>query len=183
MNKDELFFWKNKYDKEEDLYYQNDEEELRKKFQENNFITKQDLIKIIKWKFQGKLSGRGTRILNLLKDVEESFIEEISKLAFKTKDDKIRLILFSSIKGIGNALSTVILTFYDPENYGVLDIHVWRGLFGKEPNDIFSNHDQAIKFIKKLREISSETGLSCRDVEKAIFKKDLDKSKTAQRIT
>jgi hypothetical protein len=57
-----------------------------------------------------------------------------------------------------------------------LDIHAWRGLFGKEPTDIFSNNKQAIKFFNKLREISSETGLSCRDIEKAIFKKDLDES-------
>ncbi len=40
MNRDELLYWKNKYDKEEDLYNKGDEEELRKKFQENNFITK-----------------------------------------------------------------------------------------------------------------------------------------------
>ena len=178
MNKDELLFWKNKYDKEEDLYNKGDEEELRKKFQENNFITKQDLTKIIKWKFQGRLMGRQKRILNLLNDAEESFIEEISKSALKSKDDEIRLKLFSSIKGVGNALSSVILTFYDPQNYGVLDIHAWRGLFGKEPKDIFSNPRQAIKFFKKLKEISSETGLSCRDIEKAIFKKDLDESKS-----
>lgn len=178
MNKDELLFWKNKYDKEEDLYNKGDEEELRKKFQKNNFITKQNLTKIIKWKFQGRLTGRQKRILNLLNDVEESFIEETSKSAFKSKNDEIRLKLFSSIKGVGNALSSVILTFYDPQIYGVLDIHAWRGLFGKEPNDVFSNPHQAIRFFKKLREISSETGLSCRDIEKAIFKKDLDESKS-----
>lgn len=176
MNKEELLFWKNKYDKEEDLYNKGDEEELRKKFNENNFVMKEDLIKIIKWKFQDRLLGRQKRILRLLEDVEESFIEEITKLAFKTKDDDIRLRLLSSIKGVGNALGSVILTFHDPLNYGVLDIHAWRGLFGKEPNNVFSNNKQAIKFFNKLREISSETGLSCRDVEKAIFKKDSDES-------
>ncbi len=183
MNKDELLFLRNRYDQEEDLYNKSDEEELRKRFHKNRFITKQDLTKIIKWKFQGRLTGRQKRILNLLNDVEESFIEEISKSAFKSKDDGIRLKLLSSIKGVGNALSSVILTFYDPQNYGVLDIHAWRGLFGKEPNDIFSNPDQAMKFFKKLRKISSETGLSCRDIEKAIFKKDLDQSKSWKRTS
>lgn len=176
MNKDELLFWKNKYDKEEDLYNKGDEEELRKKFQENNFITKQDLIRIVKWKFQGRLLGRQKIIIKLLESVEESSIEEISRSAFKSKDDKIQLNLLSSIKGVGNALSSVILTFYDPQNYGILDIHAWRGLFGKEPTDIFSNEKQAIKFFTKLREISLKTGLSCRNIEKAIFKKDYDNS-------
>ena len=40
MKREELIYWKNKYDKEEDLDNKRDEEELRKKFQENRFITK-----------------------------------------------------------------------------------------------------------------------------------------------
>ncbi len=178
MTKKEIIFWKNRYDKEEDLYNKGLEEELRKKFRKNNQITKSDLIKIIKWKFQGKLLGRQKRILNLLKTVNDSFIRESSRKAFETSEDKRRLELLSSkeMRGIGNALSSVILTFYDPNNYGILDIHVWRGLFDeKEPSDVFSNSEKAIKFFNKLREISLETGFSCRDIEKAYFKKDLEK--------
>jgi len=178
MTKGEIVFWRDKYDKEEDLYNKGEEERLRKKFRKNRFITKTDLKTIIKWKFQGRLLGRQKRILNLLTSVEEKFIKEVSKLAFQSSEDETRLKLLSSIKGVGNALSSVILTFYDQQNYGVLDIHAWRGLFGKEPPDIFSNTKHAIKFFTKLREISQKTGLPCRDIEKAIFKKDLDKSKT-----
>jgi len=180
MNKKEIIFWKNRYDEEEDLYNKGLEEKLREKFRKNKQITKSDLMRIIKWKFQGRLLGRQKRILNLIRDVENSSIKEISNLAFKTKDDeeKLRLLSSKEMRGIGNALSSVILTFYDPQNYGILDIHVWRGLFGeKEPSDVFSNPERAIKFFDKLRRVSSKTGLSCRDVEKAFFKKDLEKSK------
>jgi hypothetical protein len=123
MKREELIYWKNKYDKEEDLDNKRDEEELRKKFQENRFITKKDLVRIVKWKFQGRLKGRQNRILNLLKNTEESFIKDVSKLALEYEDDEIRLKLFSTISGVGNAISSVILAFYDPQNYGVLDIH------------------------------------------------------------
>ena len=177
MNKKEIIFWRNKYNKEEDLYNKGLEEELRKKFQKNNQITKSDLAEIIKWKFQGRLKGRQKRILNLLAPVEDSFIREKSSLAFKIRNDKERLNLLSSIRGVGNTLSSVILTFYNPNNYGVLDIHAWRALFGKEPQDLFSNHKDAVKFFNKLREISSNTALPCRDIEKALFKKDLEKTK------
>lgn len=138
MKKEELIYWKNKYDKEEDLDNKRDEEELRKKFQENRFITKKDLVRIVKWKFQSRLKGRQNRILNLLKNTEESFIKDVSKLALEYEDDEIRLKLFSTISGVGNAISSVILAFYDPQNYGVLDIHAWKSLFGKESADIFS---------------------------------------------
>lgn len=177
MNKKELLYWKNNYDQEEDVNDKRLEEELRLKFQKHSRITKSDLIKIVKWKFQGRLSGRRKLILKLLENVDGPFIENLSKLAFNTKDDEIRLKLLCIIKGVGNALSSVILTFYDPQNYGVLDIHAWRGLFSKkEPKDLSTNKKQAIKYFNKLRETSSKTGLSCRDIEKAFFKKDYDNS-------
>jgi hypothetical protein len=177
MNGDEILFWKNKYDGEEILYNTGVEEELRDKFQKYNYVTKYDLIKIIEWKFQGRLIGRQKIIRRLLDNIDESFIKEVSKLAFNFKDDEIRLKLFSCIKGIGNAVTSVVLTFYDPQNYGILDIHTWRELFGKEPKDVFSNNYHALKFFSKLREISSKESFPCRDVEKAIFKKNFDESK------
>ena len=40
-----------------------DEEELRQKFQQYKYVTKDDLIRIVKWKFQGRLVGRQKRVL------------------------------------------------------------------------------------------------------------------------
>ena len=71
------------------------------------------------------------------------------------------------------ALSSVILTFYDPKRYGIIDIHDWRELFGKEPADLFTDYKHTLKFFTKLREIAEETGLTCRVVEKALFMKNL----------
>lgn len=176
MNRDEILKWKARYDKEEDLYDFGLEARLRDKFQKKRFITKNDLIKIVEWKFQA-LPGRQKRTFNLLASVEDNFIQNVSKLAFQTDDDRTRLSLFCSIRGVGNAISSVILAFFDPNRYGVLDIHDWRELFGKEPQDVFQNRERAIIFFNKLREIASQTGLICRDVEKALFKKNLEESK------
>lgn len=183
MNKKEIIFWRNKYDEEEDLYDKKLEGRLRKKFQKNKLVTKPDLIEIVKWKFQSpSLLGRRKRILSFIDRNKESTIREFSKLTFRNRDDETRLRLLSSpnIKGVGNALASVILAFYNPKNYGILDIHAWRELFdkkaGEEPQDLFSNHEKAIEFFNKLRGISSKTGFSCRDIEKALFKKNLDNS-------
>lgn len=174
MDKKEILYWKERYNKEEDLYSKGEEDYLRSKFRKNKFITKVDLIRIVKWKFQGRLLGRQKRILKLLGKVNDKFIREASKLSFRTPYDELRLRLFSSISGVGYALGSVILTFYDLQNYGVLDIHAWRGIFGKEPNDLFTNIQRPLQFLNKLREISSKTELSCRDIEKAFFKRDLE---------
>ena len=175
--KEELLSWRKRYDEQEDFYNKGDEEILRKRFQTNNFMTKEDLTKIHKWKFQGNLVGRQKRMLNLLKDFSDEDIKEFSKKAFKSKSDEERIIFLSNIPSVKNSLSSVILTFYDSKNYGILDIHSWRELFGKEPKDIFSNRKKLLEFLNKLRDISVKTGLTCRDIEKALFKKNLDESK------
>jgi hypothetical protein len=180
INKNQIHYWLNKYRNEEDLEdsdTKETEEELKKRFKKNKYITKDDLIKIIKWKFQDdRLKGRQKRTLNLIKPIYPHFIENISRLAFKTENEEIRFILLNGIKGVGPSVTSVILSFYDPNNYGVLDIHSWRELFGKEPNDLFSNYKYLSKFLGKLRKLSSKFGMPCRDIEKALFKKNLDES-------
>ncbi len=175
MNKKELLYWKNKYEQEYEPYNANVENELRYKFQQNRYVTKEDLKRIIMWKFQGKLLGRQKIFMNKLKIEKDSFIKDVSCLALKQKGDIERLKMLCIINGIGISLASVILTFYDCKNYGILDIHSWRGLFNeKEPKNIFLNK-HAIRFFKRLRKISNKTNLSCRDIEKAFFKKDITK--------
>jgi len=177
MDKNDILKWEAKYDNEEDLYNVGLEEELREKFQNNNFVTKDDLEKIVNWKFQGRLKGRCKRILNLLAPIKDEFIQHVSSLAFISDDDALRLKFLTKITGVGVALSSVILSFYDPSKYGIIDIHAWRELFGDEPDDLFTNHRYTLKFFSKLRKMSEETGLKCRVIEKALFKKNLDESK------
>lgn len=179
MKKQEIIYWKNRYDKEEDLYNKGLEEYLNKKFNKNGYIKKIDLVNIVKWKFQGRLIGRQRRILKYIEKNCESYIKKRSKEAFSIVEDKKKLSLLSSpnILGVGNALSSVILSFFDPKNYGILDIHAWRELFGKEPSNIFSSRSQAQVFFNRLRKISKETNLFCREIEKALFKKNLEESK------
>lgn len=177
MDKKAILFWRDKYDKEEYLYNKGDEEELRGKFRKNGHITKDDLRKIIGWKFQGRLEGRQKRILKFLDDVDGELIKDISRLAFENKDDKTRIKLLCVIDGVGPAVASVILAFYDPKNYGVFDTRVWRELFGKEPKDLFSNAKHIARYFERLREISTWAGLPARDVEKAHFKKNYDENK------
>lgn len=174
MNREEIIFWRDKYDREEDKYVTGTEEELRPKFRENRHATKEDLEKIIKWKFQGRLTGRKQMNLKRLKNVEGWIVEKITGLAFDMPDDRLKLKLLTCIDGVGTSVASVILTFNDPENYGVLDFHVWHGLYNNDKK-VFNEKD-CLKYFKDLRAKAREVGLPCRDVEKAIFKKDLDSS-------
>ncbi|MGB7294576.1 MAG: hypothetical protein WBC70_03230 [Candidatus Aminicenantales bacterium] len=174
MDRKSIIYWRDKYDREEDKYNKGEEEELRANFRKSRHITKEELIRIVKWKFQGRLEGRQKRILKLLNTVDDEFIIDLSRLAFKAKDDKKRVKLLCTIDGVGTAVASTILAFYNPENYGVFDIHAWRELFGKEPNTLFTDTKSVFRFFDSLREIALEMRLPCRDVEKALFKKNFD---------
>jgi hypothetical protein len=179
-SKETLLYWLGRYNKEEDLYNTGVEQELRDKFQKNHQMTLEDLKRIVEWKF-ATLPGRKKRVFNLLRTVDDDYVRKVSELAFETDDDKTRLTLLCSIRGVGNALSSTILAFYDPNRYGVLDIHDYREIFGltlrDDPKDLFTNQKHVHALFQALRKISGETGLCCRDVEKALFKKNYEESK------
>lgn len=178
MRKDEILDWKMRYDEERKPNDRKMERELRKKFQGQRFMTKEDLIRVVKWRFRGRLAGRQEKLLELIKPVEDSHIKSRSRAAFRAKDDEARLKFLFQIEGVRNILASAVLALYDPDNYGVLDMGVWRALFGKEPRDMFVNPKRAIEFFEKLREISTKMSMPCRDIEKAIFKREKDKTRT-----
>ncbi len=176
MQKEEILFWKNRYEEEQKESDRKTEQELRRKFQSQKFMTKDDLIRVVKWRFQGRLSRRQGELLELIESTEESHIIDRSREAFRANDDETRLKFLFQIQGVRNIIASTILAFYDPDNYGVLGMSVWRALFGREPRDIFVNPKRAIEFFKKLREISRDE-LPCRDLEKAISRREAEKSR------
>lgn len=170
----------NKYNTEEDQWNSGLEADLGRKFRSDKEITKADLIQVVKWKFATN-KHRLKRELNLIENVSDNDVMDISRLAFNAEDDFSRIRCLMQIKGVGNAVASTILTFYDPKNYGVFDIHMYDELFNTNPKtrpkDISSNPKHYIKLLEELRTIAKKHNLDVRIVEKALFKKNYDESK------
>ena len=97
-------------------------------------------------------------------------------LSLGTDDDSYKVeSLCGVLSGVGPAVASTILTFYNPQDYGVFDIHVWRELFGEEPENLFTPRNYLI-VLTKLREIANRFWLPVRTVEKALFKKNYDEA-------
>ncbi len=109
--------------------------------------------------------------------MDDAFIRQTIKDGLQSTDEEVRIRTLFRLKGVKNAVASVILTFYDPKNYGVFDIHAWRELFGKESEGFSSNAKLLLEFLEELRRMSRETRLDVRVVEKAVFKKNYDSSK------
>lgn len=88
----------------------------------------------MEWKFQGRLLGRRKRILELISRVPDDFVRKVSRESFNEQGERLRasrlMGRYGGINGVGPAIASVILAFYDPRNYGVFDIHV-EGADGK----------------------------------------------------
>lgn len=182
MDKNKLLYWLDRYNKEEDRYSSDLEKKLGYKVRINKKLTKEDLRKIIEWKFRGRLIGRRARTLNLIEETEDSEIQAIITRALDCNTDEVRLKKLMDIGGIGIALASVILTFYNPNEYCVFDIHVYDELFHTNsktrPKDLFSNINYYLQILEKVRHLAKENGLSVREVEKALFKKNLEEGKS-----
>ena len=176
MEKGEILKWSSKHDSEYASWIQK-EKEIGDRLRVSKELTIADLIEIIKWKFEG-LEGRKTRILNYVENIDEQILKLVSKLVFNlnTRQDIYKTKLLCTFDGIGPAIASTILTFFDPENYGVFDIHVWREIFGREKGNLFTAENY-LKLLSKLREIADRYNLKVRTVEKAYFKKNYDRNK------
>lgn len=135
-----------------------------------DFLTKEQLIKILRWK--------SPRPLNYYLTNSEEEIKEITKLAFSTENDKLKIHILSALKGVNYPSASAVLMFYNPKIYPVLDIRVWRQLYSiglVDTNPLGQNFTlkECEKFYQVIRELASNLNLTARQVEKRIF--DYDK--------
>lgn len=176
LSKEQILELCKKYDSENQLD-SSLEKQLGNKFRTSKEISKEELKEVIKWKFNDN-KHRLKRELNLVEENDDTTIRELSKLAFNTENEAIRITHLTNIRGVGPAVASAILTFYDPKNYGVFDIRVYDELFdtNSKTRPDMSDPKLYIKVLKKLREEASKHNLDVRIIEKAYYQKNMDKS-------
>ena len=176
MEKHEIIEWRDRHNKEYASGIEV-EQNVGDRLRVTKELSKDDLNKIIEWKFD--TDGRiRTRELNLVSTVDEHVLKKVSNEVFnlKVEQDKERIERLCEFSGIGVAVASVILTFFDPENYCVFDFHVWQEVFGGRPAYTIENYTL---LLSKLREEAKIHGIKVRDVEKAYFKRNYDKKERA----
>lgn len=172
MEKSEILEWCHKYDNDHPWWVEK-EKELGDKLRETGELTKEDLVEIVEWKFK-TVPGRIKLITGFVRQNEGDDIRTISRsvLRLSPKYDTHKIKSLTHIYGVGPAIASTILTFYDPKNYGVFDTHIWREIFGKESRPTFTTRNYLI-LLSKLRELAKKHSLDVRVVEKALFKRNL----------
>jgi hypothetical protein len=155
------------------------EKDLIDEFRSANSISKDEIKEVIRW----KLGNQGGRIKTNIERVEsfpDESLELITEAAFTHMDEsgysgaKEQVKILRTISGIGPATATVILTFKNPQDYGVGDRYVNYEVLGEKKGVTPSLY---VKLLKRLRKERPSENIDIRTIEKAYWQKHVSENK------
>jgi len=175
VDKPDYILWSRKYDKAFGWQAQR-ERELGAKFRKNKQLTCTDLAAVVDWWFNENQEKK-SRALELVARNDETKVQRITSqvLSLPQADDTYRLNCLATLEGISPVLASVILTFFDPKNYGIFDQKVWKRLLGNAPSGLYSPQNY-VRFITAMRKTAAKHNLDARVIDKALYKKSIDES-------
>lgn len=129
---------------------------------------------LTKWKWAGLWANHAND--NTREELREttSRVFKITEDVASTSDETVRrqvAILDDELKGISAATGTVLLTFWRPEVYTVMDQRALSSLASANFWDGKSeaNIDEYPEYLERCHLISNETGVSLRNVDRALW--------------
>lgn len=166
-----------KYD-EDHLWWTSEEERIGDQIREDSEFGMDTLKEIVHWKFL-TVPYREKRVNNLLKNHTDKEVRDLTSwiLPLPIREDHNKVTGLRKLKGIGVSLASTILTFHNPQDYCVYDIHIMREVYGQEPKYMFTSDKHYLKLLEDLRLESKKLGLPVRIIEKALFKKSINDSR------
>ena len=173
MDKADFLMWSRKYDKAFGWQAQR-ERELGAKFRKNKALTCADLASVVEWKFKND-EDKKTHALELVARNNEATVNRITSqvLSLPQGDDMYRINCLTTLEGISPVLASIILTFFDPHSYGILDLNVWKRLLGNPPPNMNSPQNYIV-LLTAMRKTAAKHNLDARVIDKAWFKKSID---------
>ena len=165
--------WSRKYDKAYGWQAQR-ERELGTRFRKNKMLTLKDLLAVVEWKFKAD-PEKLQRALELAARNDDEKVQRITSQALNvpTADDVYRLNCLATLEGISPVIAGVILTFYDPHNYGMFEQSLWKGLLGNPPPGLYTPQNY-LRLLQTIRKTAAKYNLDARTIDKAIYKKAAD---------
>ena len=176
MDKAAFLMWCRKYEKSLGWQAQK-ERELGARFRRAKLLTKADLAQVVEWKFQEQPEKKA-RALELVSRNEEATVNRLSSqaLSIPSCEDAYRMNCLTLLEGINPVLASVILAFFDPKQYAILDAGTWKALLGNPPTGLLTTQSY-LKLLEAIRKTAAKQKLDVRVIDKALSKKSIDESK------
>ena len=175
VDKADFLTWSRKYDKAFGWQAQR-ERELGSKFRKLKVLTFADLASVVEWKLRDD-SEKRARTLALVSRNDESNVNRLSSqaLSIPSCEDGYRMNCLTLLEGVSPVLASVILAFFDPKQYCILDTAVWKALLGNPPPNMQTTQSY-LKLLAAIRKTAVKQNLDVRVIDKALYKKSIDES-------
>ena len=115
MQLQEVSEWLQKYNNKNESF--DLENEIENRISQKKFLTREDLITIVNWKFHNGSGKKRVRAIKSLEQMDGSEIEKITGEAFELEEESKKIRKLCKIKGVGISLASCILTFHNPQKY------------------------------------------------------------------
>ena len=166
----EIDYWANIYTEYQTTRGQAREQQvigLQDGIQNRGYLTKDELHKVTYWKTRN-IFGRA----DLTLDNRDDFIEEITKQAFTSADDGVKLWSLTQLQGVGEPVASAILHLYDKKQYPILDIHaLWSVGLEWEKRSMYPFWPEYVTF---CRDIANRNGKDMRTLDRALWRYSYD---------
>lgn len=141
------------------------EEEIKQilKQRKPKFLTKDELIKIAKWK-----SPRTKKHVES-EENDNCTVKAITEFSFSTQSERARIESLLVLKGVSWPTASAILHFTFPDKYPILDFRVLESIKWDKPSQY--NFSFWKKYCLYLRELAKSLGVSLRTLDKALWEK------------
>jgi len=166
MDAKEIRDWSRRYDEVYDDDLQAVEEQIHEALTDQQYLSRGQLEDVVRWKLNGMPGRRGGNV-DRVRTVPDEFVQRVTEAALLVDDLKIQLKTLQSIPGIGPATGTVILTFYDPENYAIGDRYILDQFFGEDRGMRVTDYPD---ILEELRD-RNPGEFDLRTVEKAYYQR------------
>lgn len=143
--------------------YQNDDglvELLVPEVREQGYLTKAQLLEVVEWK--APRSRRHAR------SAPETLVIEATRLLFNTRSEQLRIGVPSLIPGVGYPMASVLLHFFHPEPYPIIDYRALWSL-GLEQQSAYYTFEAWWTYVEACRSLSAQAGVDMRTFDRALW--------------
>ncbi len=156
FNAAEIIYWSKRY------YFPSEDtaEKISKRIRGSEYLLQDDFLALCKWK--------SPRITNHCMKNSPDLIKEISRVAFQTKSEQLRIEILTLLKGVNWPTASALLHFGHIEPYPIIDFRALWSLGVENPPHSYA-FDLWWEYTIYCREISELARVSMRTLDKALW--------------
>jgi hypothetical protein len=133
----------------------------------NGYISPKQLFAIARWK--------SPRSAGTIHNNSAGFIREITSISLTTKDERMRIEVLTVLDGVSWPTASVILHFFHPRRYPILDVRSLWSLTSEPPSQYY--YSFWWEFVQFNRTLSSTNRIDMRQLDRALWQYSFEHQK------